>query len=213
MSDAWERLRREARAVTAAPVVFGFVVLLAGVLMWGVVQWSYRGVIAARDRQIEFLERRLPDWRDKLWGMSPDEARARVQALETQVRGLQNRLQPRHLTNEQQQAIEDRARLRGGLHYAVTVRTQIGCGDCEAFGAAIAAALRATTSWTIALDTVPAASERVRYGLAIRVVDPLRPPPEAARLQDALQSAGLAFETSGGAPEGSVELIVTERPL
>ncbi len=213
MPDWLARIRQEAAAITSAPIAFTVIVLVAGAVMWTVVHLSYGAHISAKNTQIAFLERRLAEWRDRMSGMNADEARARLVALEAQLKTLQLRAQPRSLTSDQRQSLIDRARLRAGLQYSISILRQQGCGDCEHFAAQIAVALRESTSWSVSTAVLPAAAEKSRYGLAIRVADPLRPPAEGARLQDVLQAAGISFEMVAGSTGGAVELLVTERPV
>jgi hypothetical protein len=213
MADWTARVRQEMGAIGSAPIAFSVVVIAAGIVMWGVIQWSYGALLAGKNTEIAFLERRLADWREKMAGMSPDEAQARLHALETQVKTLQIRLEPRTLTNDMRQALIDRARLRPGHQYTVSVLREADCSDCERFAAELVAALRETQSWTADVGVLAEKLARPRYGLAIRVADPLRPPPEAVRLQGALQSARIGFEMIGGGAGANVELIVTERPV
>jgi hypothetical protein len=213
MPDWIARVRQEAAAIASAPIAFLVIILVAGGVMWTVIHLSYTAHIASKNTQIAFLERRLAEWRDRMSGMSPDEARARLAALETQVRTLQQRAQPRSLSNDQRQSLIDRARLRPGLQYTVTILRQEGCSDCEHFAAKIAVALRESTSWSVSTGTLPATADKPRYGVAIRVADPLRPPPEGTRLQDVLQAGGVSFEMIAGGTGAGPELLITERPV
>jgi hypothetical protein len=213
MPELPERVRQEVAAIASAPIAFTLMVLAAGVVMWALTQWSYSALLSGKDSQIAFLERRLGDWRDKMAGMSPDEAKARVQALESQLKMLEIRLQPRRLSDEQRQVLVDRARLRPGVQYTLTVLREADCSDCDQFAAQLVAALRESSGWSINIALLPEAVEKPRYGLGIRVADPLRPPSEAVRLQGMLQSARVAFEMIAGGVGAGVELVVTERPL
>jgi hypothetical protein len=213
MPDWTGRVRQEMGAIGSAPVAFTVIVLCAGVVMWGLIQWSYGALLSGKDKEIAFLERRLADWRDKMSGMNPDEAKQRLHDLETQAKTLQMRLQPRMLSEEMRQALVDRARLRPGVQFTLTVLREADCSDCERFSAQIVAALRKSSGWTINIGILPESVEKPRYGLAIRVADLLRPPTEAVRLQGALQSAHIAFEMIAGGVGAGVELVVTERPV
>lgn len=212
MADWSARVRQEISAVGSAPVAFTVIVLAAAVVMWGVTHWSYATLLSSKNTRIAFLERRVAEWRDKMSGMSPDEARARLQALETQVKSLQIRLEPRTLTDEMRQALIDRARLRPGQQSTLSILSEEDCSDCQRFAAQLVSALRETQTWTANVGIFNEKIARPRYGLAVRVADPLRPPPEAARLQAGLQAARIPFEMIGGGSGTSVELIVTERP-
>ncbi|HLF12796.1 MAG TPA: hypothetical protein VJA26_16450, partial [Gammaproteobacteria bacterium] len=152
------------------------------------------------------------DYRDKLAGATPDEAKRRVDALEAEIDSLRLKLQPRHLTPSQRQAILDRSRLPAGAPpRAVTVIHEEKCSDCAAFAGEIVAALRDAGSWTVSTEVVPELAQRPRSGLAIRVTEVLRPPPEAVALQRALQAAGLPLTIVAGGSAPTAELLVAER--
>lgn len=214
MPDWRERLRGEAMKLASGPVVLAFlvVVALAVAVIWGITQWSYGALLASKDARIAILEHRLAEYREHLNGATPDEARQRIEALENEGKALRLRLQPRRLTTSQRQAIADRSVLPAGAQpNPVTVLAEENCSDCAAFAADLAAALREAGSWIVTSSVVKDPPERPRTGLAIRVPEPRRPPPEAVILQQALRSAGLAFLVLPGSTGPNVELLVTER--
>ena len=206
-----EGLRRQVSAVASAPLLFAVAVLALVAVIWGVLHVSYRTVLANKDRHIALLERRVADYREVAGGATPDEARRRTEAMETELKTLRLRLQPRRVTPEQRQAFLDRSRLPAGAPpRAVTVISEESCSDCAAFAAELVDALRASQGWKLETVTVANLPDS-RAGLSIRVPDRLRPPPDAAVLQQALRSAGLEFTMLGGAAGANVELLVTER--
>lgn len=212
MEEAPQGLRQQMSAVASAPLLLAVAVLVIGAVVWGILQVSYRTVLSNKDRHISMLERRVAEYRDVVGGASPDEARRRIEAMEAELKTLRLRLQPRHITPEQRQAIVDRSRLPAGAQpRAVTVISEDNCSDCAAFAAELVAALRDTQAWNVSTTSVATLPERSRAGLAIRVPDRLRPPPDATVLQQALRSAGLEFTMLGGAFGSNVELLVTER--
>ena len=205
-------LRQQISAVASAPLLFAIALLAIVAVVWGVLQVSYRTILSNKDRHIAMLERRVADYRDVVSGATPDEARRRIEAMETELKTLRLRLQPRRVTPEQRQAILDRSRLPAGAQpRAVTVVTADSCSDCSAFASELVAALRDTNAWTVNATTQSDLSERSRVGLAIRIQDRLRPSPDAMVLQQALRSAGLEFIMLGGAVGSNAELLVTER--
>jgi hypothetical protein len=214
MSEGFDRLRQEARAIASAPILAAMVLIAALVAIWGVLHWSYRAALSNKDSHIAFLERRVAEYRDRLGGATPDEARKRIEALETELKSLRLRLQPRRLTQAQRQAIVDRSRLPAGAKPAPVVVTQEAvCSDCRAFADDLVAALNEGGNWQVSATVVQSPDERPRTGLSIRVAEPLRPPPQAARLQAALRSAGLAFDVVSGDVGDTVELLITERTI
>jgi hypothetical protein len=211
MDDEVQGLRRQLGAIASAPLLFAVAVLALAAVVWGVLHLSYQAVLSSKDRHIAALERRIAEYRDVVAGATPDEARRRIEAMELELTTLRLRLQPRRITAEQRQAILDRSRLPAGAAMrAVTVVTGEDCSDCAAFAAELAAALHGSQGWTV--NTATASKLPVtRAGLAIRVADRLRPPPDAMVLRRALQSAGLEHAMLGGAAGAEVELLVSER--
>ena len=214
MADGFERLRQEAAAIVSAPILAGTILAVALAVMWTALHWSYRAALENKDSHIAFLERRLAEYRDRLNGATPDEARKRIDALESELGTLRVRLQPRHLTTAQRQAIIDRSRLPAGTPPAdIRVAHEANCSDCRAFAEEIAGALGERDNWRVTTAAIEAPAERPRTGLGIRVEQPLRPPPEAVRLQESLRSARLPFDMIAGDVGASIELIVTERAV
>jgi hypothetical protein len=210
--DWLTRLRQEASAIATAPVGFAVSILVAIAVIWGALHWSYQAVLSSKNARIAQLERRVAEYRNRLGGGTPEDIARRIEALEMEVKALRLRLQPRHLSAAQRQAILDRSRLPAGARpHPLTIVREENCSDCEQFAADLAAALRDSQAWIVSAVIVSALAERPSTGLGIRVVEPLRPPSEAVRLQNALRSAGLAYTTVGGGVEANVELLVAER--
>jgi cell division protein FtsN len=212
MPDWLETLRDEARGIAAAPLLFAAAVLAAAAVLWGILHWSYRTVLSNKDKHIAFLERRVAAYRETLRGATPEEARHRIEALETELEMLRIQLRPRHLNSTQRQAIVDRSRLPAGAQpQPVTVVYEEDCSDCTQFAAEIADTLRVSGSWVVSTEATRKAVERPRRGLGIRVPDRLRPPPAARILQQALRSANLDYAMVEGGADSNVQLLITER--
>jgi hypothetical protein len=207
-----DRLRQEAITIASVPILFAGIMLVAMVVMWGLLHWSYRAVLSGRDSHIAMLQRRVTEYRESLGGATPDEARRRIEMLEAETKTLRLRLQPRRLTVAQRQAIQDRSRLPAGARpYGLTIVYETDCSDCKPFAMELAATLRASEGWNVGMEVKARAPERPAGGLAITVPDPLRPPPAAVRLQEALRSAGLAFRVTGGTGDPNIQVVIAER--
>ena len=92
MLDWLAKIAQEWPVIGAAPWSFASAVFVMACIIvpvvWFAINWSYRSVISSRDGEINLLERQRDDYKDKLGGASPDEARARIDRLETQVKAL-----------------------------------------------------------------------------------------------------------------------------
>jgi hypothetical protein len=80
------KLLEQWAVVTAAPIPFAIAVVVTGGLIWFAVGWSYSSVLSGKTAQIELQDRQLADYRDKLKGATPEEAKAKIEALENTVR-------------------------------------------------------------------------------------------------------------------------------
>lgn len=206
------RLQQEARSLAGAPILTAVAAVLGLLIIWGALHWSYSAALSNRDGRIAFLDRRVNDYRGQLGTGSPEEIRKRIEALEQENRSLRVRLQPRRLAPPQRQSIIDRSRLPSGAQpLPITVAYEADCSDCERFAEDFLDALGERGNWQVTPTVIEAPADRPRGGLAIRVEQPLRPPPGGVRLQQVLRSAGLAFDMVPGGTGGSVELLVTER--
>jgi hypothetical protein len=67
------------------PTFFVILVLIIGAV-WIVVNWSYSGVLASKSGQIELQDRQLADYREKLKGATPEQAKETIDALERTLR-------------------------------------------------------------------------------------------------------------------------------
>jgi hypothetical protein len=67
------------------PTFFVIVVLIFGAV-WGLMDWRYGAIVASKSGQIELQDRQLADYKQKLDGATPDQAKAKIDALERRVR-------------------------------------------------------------------------------------------------------------------------------
>jgi acyl-CoA synthetase (AMP-forming)/AMP-acid ligase II len=65
------------------------------VAVWIALNYLYGQQIASKDAQIQLLDRQVADYKDKLHGASPDQAKARIDALEKRL----GQFEPRRLTD------------------------------------------------------------------------------------------------------------------
>jgi hypothetical protein len=86
MSEWIVKLLEQWDTVKAAPIPFTIAIIIAAAIIWVAVEWSYRGILGSKNAQIELQDRQLADYRDKLKGASPEEAKAKIDALESTIR-------------------------------------------------------------------------------------------------------------------------------
>jgi len=65
----------EWQVIAKAPMSFMAAVLAAGAIVWVAMSWGY-------GREMSLLSQQVADYKDKLSGSSPDQAKAKIDALE-----------------------------------------------------------------------------------------------------------------------------------
>jgi hypothetical protein len=103
---------------------------------------------------------------ESLKGASPDEAERRIEALETELKTLRLRLQPRQLPAAQRQAMMDRSRLPAGARpYELTGVYERDCSDCKRFAADLASRLDAPEAGSRSSSASKSAATSMRGSL------------------------------------------------
>jgi hypothetical protein len=78
LSEQWEFAKN-------APVLLLGITIAVGLGMWALFSFVYRERLAARDDSITLVTRQRDDYKDKLSGATPDQAKAKIEALEHTV--------------------------------------------------------------------------------------------------------------------------------
>jgi len=93
----------EMRVIATAPATFAIALLVLTAAAWWLMDWKYSSVIAQRDgiiankeSEIVLYKGQRDDYKDKLSGATPDQAKARIDSLEARLA----RVEPRRLTLE-----------------------------------------------------------------------------------------------------------------
>jgi hypothetical protein len=197
----------ESRAITRAPATFGAAVLIvAAVIATGVV-WSYR-------KETTLLRQQVSEYRDKLGGVSADEARKALDALADELTDLQARLKPRRVSSYQRQTISDRLKVPTGAQYALAIVHEGGCWDCPQFAADFDEALRGIPGWLVSNRVIMGLVQRPASGLAVVVADRGHPSDQESVLLQALQAARIEFDLQGArSPQDKgPQLLLSARP-
>jgi hypothetical protein len=206
--DGWPMIRAN------LPTFSVILVLMVGAI-WIVTNWSYSTVLASKSSQIELQDRQLADYREKLQGATPDQAKARIDELENRLKRVEQ-AGPRSLTAEQKRTLIENIRVPAGSAYSVNIMHEGGCPDCPVYAAAFERLLR-DAGWRITNGMVMGPAQRPISGLALTVPDAADLSAEAAALKRGLTAANIEFEIlPGGAPVPTIpptQLLIVARGL
>jgi hypothetical protein len=178
----------EWKAVIDAPAIFIFTLVVLAVGIWSAVSWSYRSLLRNKDGEMRLLERQLSAYKEKLEGASPEEAKARIDQMEQQLK----KLTPRKLSQEQKQTLEQNLRHLGAAH-SVSILTDMSCSDGAKYGADIGHLLSSSLGWAITSGGVIGPAYRPPTGLGIQITGAIPVGTELA-VGQAFQRAGVDFD-------------------
>lgn len=171
---------------------------------------------SAKAQQIADLESRLTlrndeieDYRRKLNGDSPDEAKARLDAMEAQLREFGPKLAalgPRFLTAEQQNTLTGVLSSRPAK---VQISQDAATHDSKPFGRHFIAAFR-EAGWEVATATIVGVGFPPPTGVGLFVKNTQELDPEESAVLRACQAANVAIDVQPFRAQGSpVTLLIT----
>jgi hypothetical protein len=205
LQSIWNYVLAELRAIASAPVAIALIVVLMALGTFLATRQSYSTRMEDLTWELKLSQRERNEYRAALQVL-PDQAKARIGALEDQLSILRMRVDPRTLTVPQRQALIDHARLNDAA-FLLTIEEE-KCPDCSRYAADFEDVLHSISGWSVRRTVVDVGGERPRHGVGIRIHEPLRPPPAANVLREALQLSGLQVDMLSGAPDTEVHLVI-----
>lgn len=193
----------EFAVIGEAPVAFFVSVLLAGGLIWRTVEWHFKTRLENSASTQALLERQLADYRDKLDGATPQEARAKIEALETRVNVLEG---PR-LTEDQKNKM--RPWLSAHRGNMIHLTQDSASASAQVFCRQVSDLFR-QEGWNVRNPMVLGIGNPPKTGLALTVKDPEQMTLAQQAIASALTAAGIKFDIQkggGGHPAGNQEPI------
>lgn len=200
--------------IQQAPWIFGLWTMVIIGAVWAVVSHLKGNQLESLEARLHLRDDEISDYKRKLSGASPDEAKARIDGLEERL----NQLMPRRITADQREKI--RAALNGSTGY-VSINTDMACSDAPPFAAGLSGAFVAA-GWQVRNPSFMGLSNPPLSGMGVRVEDPNKLSYSQGIVVAALRTAGLAFEIQRGGmrmpqlpdePTLDVEIVITPRVL
>jgi hypothetical protein len=218
----------ESRTIRDAPA--STIVVALGILavVWVAMDWPYAGVIASRDgiiasreAEIKLIATQRDDYKDKLGGASPDQAKLRIDALEkaneslsTRLSAISRRVKPMYPLEdeEKERLVRVLAEVAKGDRFDVDIYWPQLNGNPR--NAHVIADLFSSAQWDV---TVRMADSTSGHGLVFAfnpnatAAESSRPP-ESKRLMELLSRARIDWATDAVSfvPEGTFAFIVGE---
>jgi hypothetical protein len=201
---SWKEILEQFALISAAPIPFFLVTIAIIGLVWVVVNWSYSAVLSSKNSQIELLVRQVGDYKDKLNGATPYEAKARIDSLEARL----SRVEPRRLSDEQRNIIASFVTVPYGNNYMISAQSEMACGDCRQYLDNFQEILH-NAHWNIERISLSNATAASPKGIAILTPDTGHPLPEASALMSALKAAEIDFDLKTGSYQAAI--LITQK--
>ncbi len=192
MKQLLEYLAKEWGVVSKAPFTFAILAVLMCALAYLATTWLYKGILSHKDSEITLLKAERDDYREKLGGATPNQAKARMDTLEARIQ----QIEPRRLTQEQQIILATKMKLPSDTTYKVEIIPDVACPDCNQYASNINTAIQRIQNWQVYEPKVVARIDKSQTGIVITVADPIHPPLGAIILMQGLTSAAVDFELS-----------------
>lgn len=172
----------ELNVIRQAPVSFLLCLACIAGVIWRVVSWRYSVLIDSYEARIRLQADQITDYKIKLSGASPDEAKARLDGLEANVA----KLAPRLLSGEQLAVLEKQLSLDPGR---ANITLAVSSPDAKPLHASLEACFRkagyVTNTW-VTMET------KIRHdGISLKVPDVDQLTQRQAHVLTALHNAGL----------------------
>ena len=166
----WTSIAREWLAVTSAPFLYVAASSAICTIVWIISRWHYSGVIATKDAQIsslshtiDFVERQRDDYKEKLNGATPEEAKAKIADLERRILILE----PRRLTPQQREIIQKVLASSRGQNHALAIVHDMSCSDCNIYADEIGDTIKSYPGYTVHDFSVMSPAVKSPKGVAI----------------------------------------------
>lgn len=199
--------------ILQAPVTFIVAVIIIFGLVWQGMNWTYSTQIEDLKSRISLRDDQLSDYKNKLNGATPDEAKKRLDSLELQVKSIL----PRRLTDAQKSKLKLILSVQAGT---ITIAQDMAVADAKAFSGDLASTFQ-SAGWRTILPGIMGVNVVPPTGVALQVQNQASLSPLEALTKKALEDAGIAFDILGdsrplGRTDGSnlnpdVSLLITTK--
>ena len=180
--------------VAHAPVPFLAALIVSWIVIGWLARWRFRNRIDNLQSLTNLREAQLQDYKDKMNGASPDQAKARMDALESRLFEVLSQvasLAPRTLTDRQRRAaLAVLDRFRGSR---IKILSDAAAPDVKRLADALTATFNGA-AWHVETGIVLEIANPPPTGVALLVPDPVRLTPPQQSIAEALRDAGLAFD-------------------
>lgn len=180
----------ELRVITQAPLAFTLSLAVLAIMIWRAVAWRYAGTIDSLEGRNKLQADQIADYKGKLSGASPDEAKRRLDALELMVKALS----PRRLDDTQKAKI---VAALGNSKGVIDIVQDLAAADAKVLAGDLGLTFQ-SSGWGVSLSMVMGLTNSPRSGIGLQVLNPSALRPIEMTVARALEAAGVSFDVQTG---------------
>lgn len=180
----------EIGAIWQAPVTFVFALAVLGIVIWRMIAWRYSGTVESLNGRLALQSDQIGDYKEKLSGASPDEAKRRIEVLEATVKALS----PRRLDEDTKDRLTAGLSQMPGLAH---IAQDMSVPDARALTADFVHAFVAA-GWRVEQPMVMGIGNPPPSGLGLLVTNPAALTPQEALAKKILEESGCKFDLQAG---------------
>jgi hypothetical protein len=205
--DFIDRIAAEWLVISGAPFSFLAAIAVIAIVIFAFMNWWHGGTITTLEQRLKLKEDQLEDYKNKLDGRTPDEAKARLDALETRL----SNIEPRRLNDTQ---INELSLAVSKIKGQIAIAHDMAAPESRHLAGALVRAF-GNGGWKVETPQVAGISNAPSGGIALRVPDRANLSEAQDAVLGALKAIGLQVEVQQGAPKphgfADTELLVTTR--
>jgi hypothetical protein len=176
--------------LTSAPFTFLLATIVTGSLIWLAMRWRYEGIIDTLKSRLAAKDDKITDYKEKLEGASPDEAKAVIDALEKRL----EKLEPRKLDRACGAKMVGILKAHAGK---VDIAQDMQSADARLLAIALADVF-SEAGWTVQSPAVLGPSNPPVEGIAVTVRDIEDLSEQDKAIFAAMEACGHPFDARGG---------------
>ena len=159
MSEPLDTIQREWAVARTAPWSFLTIAITVGSAVWYLTGQINNATVSAKDATIETLKTENLAYKDKLKGATPEEASARMKALEERLSSLEGR----HIDKQKLAKASAIIKRLPGEKYHLSIVSDIACSDCPGYAGQLLS-IFPQPPWEIAMPMVGGPARRSPKG-------------------------------------------------
>ena len=213
IQDILDWLGGQFAVIAQAPLVYIATIAAVAFVIWRIVEWHFKTRLENSASTVDLLNERLQDYKEKLSGATPDEARARMDALEARIEALG----PRRISRDQQHKMIPHLDPFKGSGIVISVdgvspdAAGLSAGMKAAFGMA---------GWHITNPTIIGIGSSPKSGIGLTVEDKSNLTAMQQAIVSAFRAANIEFDIKQGSlaglshpgrPPAAAEIILTTK--